>query len=70
MVISDFERVSLVDLTEDQKNWFAERMGENASGKVLVPSHLYAKFRKITGLEWVNKAVIKDWLIRNCYREI
>lgn len=54
-------------LTEEQKNWFGNRMDESHTGRVLVPSRLYAKFRKITGREHLQNHVIKCWLIDNCY---
>jgi hypothetical protein len=54
-------------LTEDQKDWFGNRMTEGNTGSVKVPSHLYNKFRKIYGDELLSKNLIKTYLIDNCY---
>ena len=34
-------------LTKEQKEWFSDRMEESHTGRLLIPSYLYAKFRKI-----------------------
>jgi hypothetical protein len=54
-------------LTDEQKDWFAERMDENASGRVLVPSYLYTKFRKLAENEFISNSDIKNYLIECCY---
>lgn len=54
-------------LTESQKIWFGNRMTEGRTGAVIVPSYLYAKFKKIAGSESLVNHEIKSWLIDNCY---
>jgi len=55
------------DLTQDQKEWFGSRMHESATGRVLVASYLYKKFRKIADAESWTNGEIKDYLIDRCY---
>ena len=54
-------------LTEEQKDWFGDRMTEGSTGSVKVPTHLYNKFRKIFGDECISNDHIKTYLINNCY---
>ena len=56
-----------VELTEDQKKWFGDRMSETASGRVVVSSYAYRKFRKVTDLEFLTNDQIKSYLITNAY---
>jgi hypothetical protein len=49
--------------------WFGDRMHESHTGRVLVPSHCYAKFRKLADNEFLSNQQIKDWLIDNVYLE-
>ncbi len=53
-------------LTKEQKLWFGNRMDESQSGRVLVPTYLYDKFRKLTNTEYENH-MIKSYLIDYCY---
>jgi hypothetical protein len=54
-------------LTEEQKVWFGNRMTESPTGRIIVPTRLYDKFRKITDNEFLKNHEIKCWLIDNCY---
>ena len=54
-------------LTEDQKDWFGNRMDENQSGRVLVPTRLYKKFRIIADNEFISNHDIKAYLIDHVY---
>jgi hypothetical protein len=54
-------------LTKEQKEWFGNRMDETQSGRVIVPSYLFEKFRKITGRPELQNHTIKSWLIDYCY---
>ncbi len=54
-------------LTDEEKNWFGDRMHESSTGRVIVPSYLITKFRKLVGDENLDKLHIKTWLITNCY---
>lgn len=54
-------------LTEEQKKWFGDRMHEGPTGRVIVPSHLYAKYRKLSGREFMPNHAIKTILIDQCY---
>lgn len=54
-------------LTEEQKEWFGSRMDEGRSGRVLVPSYLYKKFKKIFDSEFLSNEAIKCYLIDECY---
>lgn len=56
-------------LTEEQKSWFGDRMHESSTGRVIVPSYLYNKFRKIVGNELLSNDRVKSWLISNVYNE-
>lgn len=56
-------------LTDDQKHWFGDRISESQTGRVLVPSYLYAKFKKIVGNENLDNESIKCWLIDNVYND-
>ena len=55
------------ELTEEQKDWFGNRMDEGRSGAVKVPTYLYDKYRKISDNEFIKNSDIKDILIRQCY---
>lgn len=55
-------------LTEDQKDWFGNRMTEGSTGSIKVPTHLYNKFRKIYENDLTSNEDIKTYLIDNCYR--
>ena len=57
------------DFLPSQLLWFGNRINESHTGRVLIPSHCYAKFRKITDNEFISNQEIKDWLIDNVYRE-
>ena len=57
----------IIDLTEDQKEWFGDRMDESAAGRVLIPTRLYDKFRKIQDNEFLGNELIKCYLIDNVY---
>ena len=54
-------------LTEEQVIWFGDRMTESSTGRVLIPTRLYDKFRKITNNELLTNITIKCWLIDNIY---
>ncbi len=54
-------------LTEDQKDWFGNRMDESHTGRVIVPSYLYKKFRKIADNDFLSNEDIKCYLIDKCY---
>lgn len=54
-------------LTPVQIDWFGNRLHESASGKVIVPSHCYKKFKKIADNEFLSNQDIKTWLIDNVY---
>ena len=56
-------------LTEDQITWFGDRMTESHTGRVLVPSHLYTKFKKIADNEFLSKDRIKNYLIDEVYNK-
>jgi hypothetical protein len=49
--------------------WFGDRMHPSHTGRVLIPSHCYARFRKIIDNEFISNQEIKDWLISNVYFE-
>jgi hypothetical protein len=57
------------DLSAQDLRWFGDRMHESHTGRVIVPSHCYVKFRKITDNEFISNQEIKDWLITNVYSE-
>lgn len=57
----------VVLLSDDELDWFGDRMGEGASGAVRVPTRLYDKFRKLTGIEYAKNHEIKEFLITNAY---
>ncbi|AUR86202.1 hypothetical protein NVP1083O_56 [Vibrio phage 1.083.O._10N.286.52.B9] len=54
-------------LTEQQKEWFGDRITESHTGRVLIPTYLYTKFKKIVGNEFLINQHIKSWLIDNVY---
>jgi len=54
-------------LTDEQKDWFGERLKESNSGQVSAPSHLIKKFRKIVGDENLSSMAIRCYLIDHCY---
>jgi hypothetical protein len=54
-------------MSNEDLAWFGDRMDEGASGAVKVPTRLYDKFRKITGLEYVKNGEIKTFLIDHAY---
>lgn len=54
-------------LTREQFDWFGDRMTESHTGRVLVPSHCYSKFRKIIDNEFISNGDIKCYLIDNVY---
>lgn len=56
-------------LTDEQKRWFGDRISESQTGRVLIPSYLYAKFKKITVNEHLDNESIKCWLIDNVYND-
>lgn len=56
-----------VYLSQEEIEWFGDRMNEGASGAVRVPTRLYDKFRKITGLDYAKNHEIKEFLITNAY---
>ena len=57
------------DFLPSQLLWFGNRMHESHTGRVLIPSHCYAKFRKIIDNEFISNQDIKDWLIDNVYSD-
>ena len=61
--------LSKSDFLPSQLDWFGDRISESQSGRVLIPSHCYAKFRKITDNELISNREIKVWLIDNIYNE-
>jgi hypothetical protein len=57
-----------MELTNEQKDWFAERMDEGPTGIVSVPSYLIKKYRKLMHLGGsVSDGIIKSRLIAECY---
>ena len=54
-------------LTEEQKDWFGNRIKESHTGRVIVAQHLVEKFRKLSGDYTTSKEVIKNFLIDQCY---
>lgn len=54
-------------LTDEEISWFGNRMDEGATGAVKVPTRLYEKFRKITGIASAKNHEIKTFLIDNAY---
>lgn len=54
-------------LTEDEKDWFGNRMSEGESGAVTVPTHLLNKLRKLTNQPNISNQVAKSYLIDKCY---
>lgn len=63
-----FKPDSVYKLTNEQRQWFGDRMDESHTGRVIVPSHLYKKFRKIVDNEFLSNEQIKDYLIEYCYQ--
>lgn len=59
-----------IQLSKQQKVWFADRMDESHTGRVLIPSRLYDKFRKINGGQFreLSKVTIQCYLIDFCYK--
>ena len=57
----------LFKLTREQFEWFGNRMTESHTGRVLVPSHCYNKFRKICDDEYLSNGDIKCYLIDHVY---
>lgn len=55
------------ELTYQEKQWFGDRLHESHTGRVLVPSHCYKKFKKIADNEFLSNEDIKNWLIDNVY---
>lgn len=58
-----------VNLTVDEKEWFGERMYESITGRIMMPSYLYKKFKKITGLNKASNMCIKCYLIDEVYNK-
>tara|TARA_R110000851_G_scaffold22894_1_gene67562 strand:- start:872 stop:1066 length:195 start_codon:yes stop_codon:yes gene_type:complete len=56
-----------LQLTEQEKNWFADRMSESGTGRVLIPSNLYHKVRKMADNPFLDNSQIKTFLINECY---
>lgn len=54
-------------LSNEQKEWFAQRMTESRSGNVLVPSHLINKYKKLAGDTTIPSWEVKSTLIDQCY---
>lgn len=54
-------------LTEDQMYWFSERLRESSTGRVIVPSHCYVKFKRVVENDYLSNEQIKCWLIDNVY---
>ena len=57
-------------LLPSEINWFGDRITESHSGRVLIPSHCYTKFRRIIGDEFLTNIEVKCWLIDNIYNKI
>lgn len=54
-------------LNKEQAEWFDERMSESYTGRVIVPTHLCNKFRRITERPDLDNHTIKRWLIDNIW---
>lgn len=54
-------------LTEEELRYFAERCDENASGRIIVSSHLIKKYRKLTGNIADSNAIIRSRIIDSIY---
>ena len=55
------------EMTEELKTWFGDRMTESHTGRVIVPSHLYKKYKKLAQNEEIKNHDIRTILIENCY---
>lgn len=58
---SDFQ------LTQEQKDWFGDRMTEGATGAVRVPTYLIKKLKKMADMEDMPNDIAKNYLIDKCY---
>ncbi len=56
-----------VNLSNEQKEWFGERMDESATGRVIVPKYLLTKLKKIADNDSITDLQAKTWLIDNVY---
>ena len=54
-------------LTEEQKDWFGERISESRTGRVIVPSYLCDKYRKLSDRPDLSNEAVKSILIDECY---
>jgi hypothetical protein len=59
--------VSEFQLTEQQKDWFGERMRESRSGRVIIPTYLFDKYRKLADDPTIPNHKVKCILIDQCY---
>lgn len=50
------------DLSTEQIEWFAERLDESPTGRVIVPTYVLNKFRRLTGSEDCN-TILENKLI-------
>ena len=57
------------DFLPQDLDWFRDRVHESHTGRVLVPSHCYTKFRELVDNEFLSNQQIKSWLIDNVYAE-
>lgn len=55
------------ELTKEQADWFDQRMKESESGRVIVPTRLCEKFRKLSGDPYLSNIEIKTYLISTVY---
>lgn len=59
-----------VNLTREQKIWFLERMDESETGRVIVPTRLCDKLRKLADDPEITNFECKSYLIDNIYNDI
>ena len=53
-------------LKEDDLKWFAERLDTSGTGRVIVPSYLVKKYRRLTGDLDSDAAVVRSKIVYLC----
>lgn len=53
-----------VEFTNKEINWYADRVDESPTGRLIISSHLVNKYRKKTGNYLDDNSLIRDEIIR------
>ncbi len=54
-------------ISEEDKIWFSERIYTSGTGRIIVPTYLLNKYRKLTEDYKNPNEIIKSRLINDCY---